>query len=132
MTFRKLIESSSAELLVEFSNQCVDRAVTNHVLSCGIYDVELWALRWLDGKNRSYRSAYNAAIIIRSFLQDARVIKSASVCVFNRAINAAFSAEYAANGDSESAIRLAAKSADDTIVERRWQSDTLERMIKEA
>jgi len=35
----------------------VTRAVTNYALHCGVKKVEDWAVRWLDGSDRSYAAA---------------------------------------------------------------------------
>ena len=47
--------------LLRWVNGVADRAVRNHCLNCGNEVVEAWAHRWLDGTDRSYRSADDAA-----------------------------------------------------------------------
>ena len=47
-------------IAVPWTERIVTRAVTTHVLSCGIPAVECWAVRWLDGTDCSAKATWAA------------------------------------------------------------------------
>lgn len=89
--------------LLRALDRIVDRVVEKFALTCGVHKVEQWAKNWLDGTDRSIRSANSAA---RHSSNDAWSARSAA-----RAASEAASTASAAASAAASKARIAANSA---------------------
>lgn len=111
-------------ILKEFAALAVDRAVRQHCLSCGLPTVEAWAVKWLDGSDRSAeaaRAAYEA--------REARGAAWAAGAAYEA--RAAYEAAYEAAYRAACAACAAYLAVSQAACEAEWQQQVadLRRLI---
>jgi hypothetical protein len=93
----------------------VTRAVTTHALTCGVPDVETWAVRWLSGENRTEaaaRAAERAAVEAVAWAAEAAgVAERAAAWAAMAAARAAGAAARAASWAAWAALAALAAEA---------------------
>lgn len=102
--------------LIEFLNRIVSRAVTNHVLNCGIPELERWAREWLNGNSTAAAAAYAA---------DTPAAPSFAVRVATAAAAYAADTPIPPSGIARVAYYVAASNCSDAYSERAKQVEDL-------
>ena len=93
-------------LRIRWISGIVDRVVRTHALYCGIDTVEVWARGWLDGTDRSIKSARAARLVAQS--AEDRVAACAAAAAEAAAFTVTAEAPWAADEAAEAAEQAAA------------------------
>lgn len=121
----------SREQLVEFANSAADRSARDHALKHP--ETARWAASWLDGSDRSERSAavaQGAALAAEAAAAAAAALAAEWAALATWAERAAWAAAWAAEAAALAAAEAAATWAEAAQSERQNQINDLRRIVE--